>query len=603
MEQLLSMSISASILILILLILQRFCGKLLPKRCFVWLSMVVILRLLLPVQIPVLPDQIPTVSGALQVLGLQGNHTNASSHASNRSAQDTASNVLRAENTAKAAHSDHASARPSGLASAASDNGHFSTLSAFLRVHSTILMLLWLCGVLICGGLFLHRLRKEYGILRQSLPLGRKEVICGGHVLQIPLYYSDQITSPVTFGILHCCIVLPKAMLNGDLSGQDYILLHECMHIRHLDNLKKVLASFCVCIHWFSPLVWIWLFLFYQDLELACDEAVLTSLGRDSRESYALTLITFMEQNQNRSIMNCGFGQTAVKERIVSIMNYKKKGLLSVTLSAALLCSSLTVFAANKPADTKAKSEAENTSTAETESESKTMTESEPQKNSLAKTQDTGNTQTTTEAALDSETDEYNTQLTDMDIYYTAEDFSKTSFFTEYEKQGLSYDKDNKALMFDGKRVIYITDDYSKDKGLIYEDSAYLEISSEVAYTSATLETISDENDTEISSGDTTSEGSASENASDETDNSNTPESADSTANNIVFLYATRDKDWNLIGFDIGWDSIWTDSATENVESSSEDDYSTAIIGGADGPTSIFLAGKLGSQAETKNEQ
>ena len=456
----------------------------------------------------------------------------------------------------------------------------------------------WLCGVLICGGLFLHHLQKEYGILLQSLPLCRKEVICGGHVLQIPLYYSDQITSPVTFCILHCCMVLPKAMLTGDLSGQDYILLHECMHIRHLN-----LASFCVCIHWFSPLVWIWLFLFYRDLELACDEAVLTSLERDSRESYALTLITFMEQNQNRSIMNCGFGQTAVKERIVSIMNYKKKGLLSVTLSAALLCSSLTVFAANKPADANAKPESENTSAAETESKTETMTKSETQKNSLAKTEDTGNTQTTTEAALDSETDEYNTQLTDMDIYYTAEDFSKTSFFTEYEKQGLSYDKDNKALMFDGKRIIYITDDYSKDKSLVYEDSAYLEISSEVAHTSATLETISDENDTEISSGDTTSEGSTSENASDETDNSHTPESDDSTSNNIFFLYAPRDKDWKLTGFDIGWDSFWTDSAIENVETSSEDDYSTAIIGGADGPTSIFLAGKLGSETETKNEQ
>ena len=76
--------------------------------------------------------------------------------------------------------------------------------------------------------------------------------------------------------------------------------------------------------------------------------------------------------------------------------------------------------------------------------------------------------------------------------------------------------------------------DYSKDKGLIYEDTAYLEINSEVAYTSAAVETISDENDTETS--------------------------ADDTA-------------------------------------------STAIIGGADGPTSIFLAGKLGSETEAETEK
>ena len=301
-----------------------------------------------------------------------------------------------------------------------------------------------MCGVLICSGLFLHRLWMEYGIFRQSLPLGQKSWTWKGRTLQIPLYYSDQITSPTTFGILHGSIVFPKAMQNSDFSGQNYILLHECMHIRHQDNLRKMLALLCVCIHWFSPFVWIWLFLFYRDLELACDEAILSSLGRESRESYALTLIAFMEQNQNRSIMNSGFGQTAVKERIVSIMNYKKKGLLSVTLSAALLCSSLTVFAANKPADTRR------------DSETKASTESETQKNSLAKTQDTGNTQMTTEAAVDAEPEEYTTQLTDMDIYYTAEEFSKTSFFTEYEKQGLIYDKENKALMFDDKRVVSI---------------------------------------------------------------------------------------------------------------------------------------------------
>ena len=427
--------------------------------------------------------------------------------------------------------------------------------------------------------------------MRQSLLLGSKEMPGNGHTLQIPLYYSDQITSPVTFGILRYSIVLPKTMRSGEFSGQNYILLHECMHIRNRDNLRKMLALLCVCIHWFSPFVWIWLFLFYRDLELACDEAVLSCLGRETRESYALTLIAFMEQNQNRSIMNSSFGQTAVKERIVSIMNYKKKGLLSVTLSAALLCSSLTVFAANKPADTKAKSE--NTSAIETEA----ATESENQKNSLAKTQDTGNAQTTTETAIDSETEEFDTQLTDMNLYYTAEEFAKTSFFTEYEKQGLIYDKENKALMYDGKRVIYITDDYSEDKGLIYEDTDYLGIDSEVAYTSATVETISDENTTGDSSEDAVSE---------ETGTSDAPESdsKDSTDDNTVFLFATRDKDWNLTGFDIGWDSFWTEENidAEDVETSSDDTAATAIIGGANGPTSIFLAGKLGSETEAETE-
>ena len=563
MEQLLSMSISASILILILLVLRRLCGRLLPRKCFVWLSMVVMLRLLLPVQIPVLPDQIPTVSGVLQNLHMTGQTIGAASHGKDSSLKTDTANSQTANTTQKSGLPGNLHTNASGQSSADSVNGHSGIIAAFLRTHSTALILLWLCGVLICGELFLRRLWKEYGILRQSLPLGTKEMSDNKHSLLIPLFYSDQITSPVTFGILHSSIVLPKTMLTENPSGPDYILLHECMHIRHRDNLRKMLAFLCVCIHWFSPFVWIWLFLFYRDLELACDEAVLSCLGRESREAYALTLIAFMEQNQNRSIMNSGFGQTAVKERIVSIMNYQKKGLLSVTLSVALLCSSLTVFAANKPADTKAKSDA-------------------------------GNTQTTTEAAVDTEPEEYNTQLTDMDIYDTAEEFSKTSFFTEYEKQGLTYDKENNALMFDGKRVVFITDDYSEDKGLIYEDSDYLEINSAVTYTSATVETISDENDTEVSSDDTISE--------EATSDAPESDSETSTDSDVVFLFTTRDKDWNLTGFDIGWDSVWTedDVDTENAEISADDTASTAIIGGADGPTSIFLAGKLGSETEAE---
>ena len=591
MEQLLSMSIAAGILILLLLVLRRICGTFLPRKFFIWLSMIVILRLLLPVQIPVLPDQIPTVSGVLQGIHLNGKTAGTPSH-DTASAKSAATSNAQRVGTASRPGPGLPSATASDQLSVASGSEKSGVLTRFFQTHSTGVMAIWLCGVWIFGALFLHRLWKEYGILRQALPLGSKEIEWKGHSLQIPLYYSDQITSPVTFGILHYSIVLPKAMLTGESSGLDYILLHECMHIRHRDNLRKILAFFCVCIHWFSLFVWIWLLVFYRDLELSCDEAVLSCLGRDTRESYALTLITFMEQNQNRSIMNCGFGQTAVKERIVSIMNYKKKGLLSITLSAALLCSSLTVFAANKPAG--------NTSSVETESETETATEAANQKNSLAKTQDQGNTQTTTSSAIDSETEKYDTQLTDMDIYYTAKEFSKTSFYTEYEKQGLIYDKDNKALMYDGKRVIYITDDYSEDKGLIYEDTDYLAINSEVAFSSATVETISDENDTEISSEDTVSEGSASENVTEETDTSAESESEDSTDNNIVFLYANRDKDWNLTGFDIGWDSIWTDSASENVESCSDD--TTAIIGGADGPTSIFLAGKTATETETETE-
>lgn len=49
--------------------------------------------------------------------------------------------------------------------------------------------------------------------------------------------------------------------------------------------------------------------------------------------------------------------------------------------------------------------------------------------------------------------------------------------------------------------------------------------------------------------------------------------------------------------------AVETISAENDTEISSDDTASTAIIGGADGPTSIFLAGKLGSETEAETEK
>lgn len=67
MRQLLSMNLTANFLILVILLLRHFCGRILSRRCFVWLSMIVILRLLFPLQFDVFPSQIPTVTGIMKM--------------------------------------------------------------------------------------------------------------------------------------------------------------------------------------------------------------------------------------------------------------------------------------------------------------------------------------------------------------------------------------------------------------------------------------------------------------------------------------------------------------------------------------------------------
>lgn len=49
-------------------------------------------------------------------------------------------------------------------------------------------------------------------------------------------------------------------------------------------------------------------------------------------------------------------------------------------------------------------------------------------------------------------------------------------------------------------------------------------------------------------------------------------------------------------------ETISDENDTENAATSADDTASTAIIGGADGPTSIFLAGKLGLRQKPKQK-
>lgn len=256
-----------------------------------------ILRLLFPLQFDVFPSQIPTVTGIMKMFSEKESDpvSTASEHSwAANSSQNTGKTI------SKGLDGNSVTGTMPSLETFSKQ------LAAFFSFKTPGLFLFWIGGILFTAAVFSHRLWKEYRILRQALPLDTRIVTWNGRSFSLPLFYSDQITSPVTFGFFHCSIVLPKSMRSEDTSGLDLILLHEAMHIQHRDNLRKIFALFCVCIHWFSPLVWIWMTVFFRDLELSCDEAVLSFLGSQNRESYALTLITFMEQNQTPSIMNSG---------------------------------------------------------------------------------------------------------------------------------------------------------------------------------------------------------------------------------------------------------------------------------------------------------
>ncbi|RAZ18687.1 peptidase M56, partial [Klebsiella oxytoca] len=70
---------------------------------------------------------------------------------------------------------------------------------------------------------------------------------------------------PLTYGIIHPVILLPKSTDWTDTERLNYVLEHELAHIRHFDAAAKLALTAAVCVHWFNPLVWLMLSLANRD--------------------------------------------------------------------------------------------------------------------------------------------------------------------------------------------------------------------------------------------------------------------------------------------------------------------------------------------------
>lgn len=161
-------------------------------------------------------------------------------------------------------------------------------------------------------------------IAMTALYMTTKHELKDSRHLRDNIYASDKITSPATYGIIHPRIILPNNYNDNDLK---YILMHEQAHIKRLDNLWRIVAIVTACIHWFNPLSWLFLKVFLENLELACDEKVLKNSSEEDKKRYALTLINCAE---SKSIYASAFGGARVKVRIERILSYKKLSLFAV---------------------------------------------------------------------------------------------------------------------------------------------------------------------------------------------------------------------------------------------------------------------------------
>ena len=162
------------------------------------------------------------------------------------------------------------------------------------------------------------------------------------------IFQSENVSSPFVFGIIKPRIYLPFKMNGQDL---EHVVAHEHAHIRRKDHWWKPFGFLLLTIHWFNPLMWMAYVLLCRDIELACDEKVIKELGNEQRGDYTQALVACSINRRMIAACPLAFGEVSVKERVKSVMNYKKPAFWVIIISVIVCVGVAVCFLTNPKQD------------------------------------------------------------------------------------------------------------------------------------------------------------------------------------------------------------------------------------------------------------
>ena len=155
-------------------------------------------------------------------------------------------------------------------------------------------------------------------------------------LLRDNIYQSENVVSPFVLGVGKPRIYLP---FNMDEQDMEHVIAHENAHIRRKDHLWKPFGFLLLTLHWFNPFIWLGYVLLCRDIELACDEKVVKEFDNQQKADYAQALLTCSVNRRVIAACPIAFGEVGVKDRVKSVLNYKKPAFWIIIV--AILASSI----------------------------------------------------------------------------------------------------------------------------------------------------------------------------------------------------------------------------------------------------------------------
>ena len=325
LNNLMQIGLTVSLAALVPLILRRLMKKRYPARmvCVVWA--ILALRLLIPVQLtlPQAPVQVmPRTSYVVQ----------SDQTAFRQTGLPVVQNPTRWVTGTQA------------QTLSAADTGTVKTVDI-----TDILLTLWLAGVIACvlwQGIGYYRLIRS--LKGTSQPVERADLHtilqeqCADLVIdrEIPLRVSSAADCPMLDGFINPTLYLPDERISR--TDAAFIFRHELTHYKHGDLWLKLLLLAARCLHWFNPLVHLIARFAQEDIEAACDDAVVRGHDGAYRRAYGETILrsAIAQAQKRKALVSCfGDDKKTLMRRFEGLFDksVKKRGVALVVMIALLV--------------------------------------------------------------------------------------------------------------------------------------------------------------------------------------------------------------------------------------------------------------------------
>lgn len=214
-----------------------------------------------------------------------------------------------------------------------------------------ILALIWILGMIALAGynaarwIILKQKMRLYGTCQVFTDSGYLSRALPKNLSHVQVWESDCLETAFAAGVLRPRIYLPAGL---DTKMRQYILAHECIHLRRRDPVWRMLGLAALCLHWYHPLVWAAWFLSSKDMEMSCDEAVVQNFSPYAKKEYSQALLSMAGGWRTLPGKMPAFGEGETGSRIRNVLHYKKPAFL-LTAAATAGIIGLGVFLAADP--------------------------------------------------------------------------------------------------------------------------------------------------------------------------------------------------------------------------------------------------------------